>query len=37
MRDMVTGLVRVVRRHPGPSLAAAVVAGFVVGRTFARR
>ena len=37
LREMVTGLGRFVRRHPAPSLAAAVIAGVVVGRALRNR
>ena len=37
LREMVTGLGRFIRRHPAPSLAAAVIAGIVVGRALRNR
>jgi ElaB/YqjD/DUF883 family membrane-anchored ribosome-binding protein len=36
VRAMVDDIEDVVRRHPGPALAAAAVAGFLVGRTLSR-
>jgi ElaB/YqjD/DUF883 family membrane-anchored ribosome-binding protein len=37
VREMVTGAGRVIRRHPAASLTAVVLAGFLIGRSLARR
>ena len=37
VRDMAAGMGRTVRRHPAPSIAVAVVAGFLVGRAIRSR
>ena len=37
VRDMAAGIGRIVRRHPAPSIALAVVAGFLVGRALRSR
>lgn len=37
LREMVTGLGRFIRRHPAPSVAAILIAGFVAGRALRNR
>jgi hypothetical protein len=37
VREMVTGLERIIRRYPAPSLVGAAVAGFIVGRALRSR
>jgi hypothetical protein len=37
LRETVTGLGRIIRRYPAPSLGGAAVAGFMVGRALRRR
>jgi ElaB/YqjD/DUF883 family membrane-anchored ribosome-binding protein len=37
LREMVTGLGRFIRRNPAPSLAAVLIAGFLVGRALRNR
>lgn len=37
LREMVTGLGRFIRRHPAPSIAAVLLAGFLAGRALRNR
>ena len=37
MRDMATGLGRFIRRHPAPTLVAAILTGYVAARVLQRR